>query len=92
MYRASISVRSQGALDMLRPMAEGKRIELVCEIEDSFPKVWADESRLVQILFNLIHNAIKYTESGRIAVTADVVNGRACVHVLDTGWGWTKRQ
>ena len=51
------------------------------------PKVWADESRLVQILFNLIHNVIKYTESGRIAVTADVVNGRACVHVLDTGMG-----
>lgn len=78
---------AQGVLDMLRPMAEGKRIELVCEIEDDFPKVWADESRLVQIIFNLIHNAIKYTESGRIMVTADVVNGRACVHVLDTGMG-----
>ncbi|GIO95301.1 hypothetical protein J14TS5_03870 [Paenibacillus lautus] len=78
---------AQGVLDMLRPMAEGKRIELVCEIEDDFPKVWADEGRLVQIVFNLIHNAIKYTESGRIAVAADVVDGRACVHVLDTGIG-----
>ncbi|PCL90833.1 ATP-binding protein [Paenibacillus lautus] len=81
----------QGVLDMLRPMAEGKRIELVCEIAEDGPKVWADESRLVQIMFNLIHNAIKYTEAGRITVAAEVMEGRAYVHVRDTGIGMDEK-
>ncbi|MFE9278196.1 ATP-binding protein [Paenibacillus glucanolyticus] len=81
---------AQGVLDMLRPMAEGRPIELVCKIADDFPKVHADESRLVQILFNLIHNALKYTEHGRIELAADADQATARVHVRDTGIGMEK--
>lgn len=77
----------RGVIDMLGPMAKGKQLELVCEIGDDFPKILADERRLTQILFNLVHNAIKYTESGKVSVAAEIVDGRCYVHVQDTGIG-----
>lgn len=77
----------QSVLVLLGPMAKGKQIELVNEIPDEFPRMLADENRLIQIIFNLVHNAIKYTESGKVWVTADIVDGRGYIHVRDTGMG-----
>ncbi|RAV22871.1 ATP-binding protein [Paenibacillus contaminans] len=86
---AALRVQSvaSGVLDMLDFMTEGKPIRLVMEIPDHFPPVVADEKRLVQILFNLLHNAIKYTNEGTIVIDAEVKNGMAYVHVSDTGIG-----
>ncbi|KKO51069.1 ATP-binding protein [Paenibacillus sp. DMB20] len=74
-------------LDMLKHMAEGKPIRLVSNVPDSFPPVVADENRLIQILFNLVHNAIKFTPDGEIAVDAEIRNGQAFIRVSDTGIG-----
>lgn len=85
------SVRLQsvvsGVLDMLRIMLEGKPIQLQATIEDTFPAVQADENRLIQILFNLLHNAVKYTDEGEIAVRAVKLDNRAEILVEDTGIG-----
>lgn len=85
----SLSVPSvvSGVFSMLRFMAEGKSVQLKSNIAESMPPVWADEKRLVQILFNLLHNALKYTEEGTIAVSAEVRNGQAIIEVADTGVG-----
>ncbi|WP_203363355.1 ATP-binding protein [Bacillus sp. REN10] len=76
-----------GVMDMLKFMMDGKSIQMVCDIPNSFPPVWADEHRLVQILFNLLHNAVKYTNEGTIIVQARIENGMAVIHVKDTGIG-----
>lgn len=76
-----------GVFGMLRFMAEGKPVQLKMDIDESMPPVLADEKRLVQILFNLLHNALKFTEEGTISVSARVLNGRAVIHVSDTGAG-----
>jgi two-component system sensor histidine kinase ChiS len=58
----SISSVAAGVCDMLKYMTDGKCVELKAEISESMPPVKADEKRLVQILINLLHNALKYTE------------------------------
>ncbi|MCD9023346.1 hybrid sensor histidine kinase/response regulator [Cohnella silvisoli] len=80
-----------GVFDMLKFMAEGKPVMLIKDMEESMTPVMADEKRLVQILFNLLHNALKYTDEGNITVTAEIENGQALlIHVSDTGAGMDK--
>lgn len=76
-----------GVIAMLQFMAERKPVRLHMEIPESFPQVMADEERLVQILYNLLHNALKHTEEGTITVSADICEGHALIHVTDTGIG-----
>lgn len=83
----SLQAAASGVIDMLRYLADSKQIELILNISHTFPKVIADENRLVQILFNLIHNAIKYTHEGQIVLNAEVKNGAAYIHVTDSGVG-----
>ncbi len=73
--------------------AEEKGLELICGVAPNVPSaVCGDAGRLQQILLNLTNNAIKFTESGEIAVRAalDSENDRnVCVRfeVVDTGIG-----
>ncbi|WP_409347353.1 ATP-binding protein [Paenibacillus sp. MBLB4367] len=76
-----------GIIAMLRFMIDSKPIQLSMDIAESMPPVMADEKRLVQILYNLLHNALKYTEEGTISVSAETRDGRAVIHVSDTGVG-----
>ena len=72
---------------MLRFMKEGKNIEFVHNIPESFPNVEADKNRLIQILFNLVHNAVKYSNEGKIIVFAEEKDGMAAIYVKDSGIG-----
>ncbi|GAA3410588.1 ATP-binding protein [Paenibacillus hodogayensis] len=86
----SIQAIVPGVMAMLNYMAEGKPVRLHADIAGSLPPVMADEKRLVQILYNLLNNALKYTEKGTISVTAEIRDGQAIVHVSDTGVGMDK--
>ncbi|WP_237391973.1 ATP-binding protein [Paenibacillus dendrobii] len=79
-----------GVIGMLKFMSAGKPVELRVNIAESMPPVWADEKRLVQILHNLLHNALKFTEEGTISVSAEMVDGHAVIRVSDTGIGMDK--
>lgn len=82
----SIRVQSvaSGVVDMLKFMTEGKMITLSMDIPDSFPRVIADEKRLVQILYNLVHNAIKFTYEGTISINAELRDGQAFIHAVSS--------
>ncbi|TDF94731.1 ATP-binding protein [Paenibacillus piri] len=64
-----------------------KRITLVNGIAENMPAVYADGNRLIQILHNLIGNAIKFTDSGTISINAVVIRDMVEVRVTDTGIG-----
>src|SRR5690625_179721 len=79
-------------IDMLEFLKGGKNIELTSQISADFPNIWADENRLIQILFNLVHNAIKYTENGSILIRAEAKEKQAFIYVQDTGIGIDPRK
>ncbi len=85
----AIDIRSgtDAVMEMLRYLIASKPVRLYNHIPDSFPKVAADENRLTQILFNLLHNAVKFTNEGEVTVHAAIQDGQAHITVADTGTG-----
>lgn len=77
----------EGVLDMLRFIGEAKSLKMINQIPNDFPPVIADENRLIQILFNLLHNAVKYTNDGKITIRAFAKNKNAFIVITDTGIG-----
>jgi signal transduction histidine kinase/CheY-like chemotaxis protein len=68
--------------------AQNKGIALELEVKDPFPEwVEGDQKRIHQILGNLLHNAIKFTEKGRVKLRVE--SERSDVHftIIDTGCG-----
>jgi len=61
-------------------------VEVVCECADKLP-IEGDEDRLAQVLRNLLDNALRHTDAGRITVRCSTAEGRATVEVADTGEG-----
>lgn len=76
-----------GVMDMLQFNAEVKSVKIENQIPEDFPPVNADENRVVQIVFNLLHNAVKYTNEGTISIQAFAKDGRAYIVIADTGIG-----
>ena len=77
------------ALDDLRPQAEEKSLVLETMVASHLAPVRGDRDKILQILTNLIHNAIKFTpSSGRIAISFTPLEDSAIqVCVADTGCG-----
>ncbi len=76
-----------GVMGMLRYMTDGKPIRLTADIPDAFPPVRADEHRLIQILFNLLHNAVKFTKEGEVSLRVERRGKEARIMIADTGPG-----
>jgi PAS domain S-box-containing protein len=76
------------ALDVVRPMAEGKGIRL-CPHYDQRPEIIiGDPVRLQQVICNLLSNAIKFTpEGGRVELWLERSDEDFCIWVRDTGAG-----
>jgi len=77
---------------MFSESCRGKGLTYTCEVSPDLPILMVDTSRLRQILFNLIGNAVKFTESGRIYVCGeferlDDKTGTLTLEVTDTGIG-----
>lgn len=74
-------------LDVLRPLAEEKDIEIIEELDDDI-KLEGSSDRFSQMMLNLIENAIKYSDrGGRIWVRAIKGRDRVYVSVKDEGIG-----
>jgi GAF domain-containing protein len=73
-----------GAVESL---AANKHIGLKVELPTELPGGRGDERRLTQVLLNLVGNAIKFTDSGEVIISAAADNGSFKVAVRDTGPG-----
>ncbi|MEQ8999719.1 MAG: two-component regulator propeller domain-containing protein [Coleofasciculus sp. B1-GNL1-01] len=74
-------------LTLCQPLVTGKSLHLRNQVPANLPAVDGDENRLQQIMYNLVGNAIKFTESGSVTVSAQVKNNQIEVTVADTGIG-----
>jgi signal transduction histidine kinase/CheY-like chemotaxis protein/class 3 adenylate cyclase len=77
----------QLVLALSKPLLGGKPVELQNNVEPNVPLVACDEERLQQILQNLIGNAIKFTNSGRVTISAQLEGRFVKISVKDTGIG-----
>jgi len=76
------------ALEMLRPLARARAIELVFDGADEVPAVAADGGRVLQLLSNLVGNALKFTpEGGQVRVGWQSAERELTVYVEDEGTG-----
>lgn len=74
-------------LDMFSYLTFGKTIRLAADIPDDLPLVHADENRLTQVMYNLLGNAVKFTDQGQVVIAVERSGDRIHVTVQDTGIG-----
>ena len=74
----------------LKVLSEEK--DLNFEVTQDLGSVWADRVKVRQILFNLVGNAIKFTETGSIQLTVKVEANSVVFDVIDTGPGMPKSE
>jgi signal transduction histidine kinase len=76
------------AVETVRPLIEERRHKLIVTQPGRPVWVWADATRITQVVGNLLTNAAKYTEEGgRITLALEEPNGDAVIRVTDTGTG-----
>jgi PAS domain S-box-containing protein len=92
----------QQVVDSVAPLAAKKRLEMEVHLAPRLEEVVSDRRRVEQVVINLLNNAVKFTEQGRITLTADLMAGCAApaggtvasisqtavrIRVADTGSG-----
>ena len=78
----------QAALEVIRPSADAKRIDVQVVIDDREGVVFGDANRLQQVIWNLLSNAVKFTgEGGRIEARLSRADGQIEITVTDNGIG-----
>jgi GAF domain-containing protein len=78
---------AQTVRSTLEPLAADKKLGFKVEVAPRLPSGHGDGRRLTQVLINLVGNAIKFTDTGELAIKAEVHNGSFHVSVRDTGPG-----
>lgn len=97
LQRSAVDIKTltDTVIDILKPLLNKKPVEIKNLIEVDTPLLYADENRLQQIMFNLIGNAIKFTEKGEISISAEYNSasvsksetGMINIKISDTGIG-----
>jgi signal transduction histidine kinase/CheY-like chemotaxis protein len=78
----------EGVAELLAPRAQGKGIEIACFIAaDVSTSFIGDAGRLRQILFNLVGNAVKFTEAGGVGLRVVKDTDAIRFEIIDTGPG-----
>jgi signal transduction histidine kinase len=69
------------------PLAEAKNLTLHLNIADEIDAIEADRTRLRQVLWNIMGNAIKFTEKGSVTLSANIEGNNMLFGIHDTGIG-----
>lgn len=78
---------AEEALSLVRPQALAKGLELLTVVDDLPDTIHTDRGKLRQILVNLLGNAVKFTEGGRVELKAFRDADSVCFAIRDTGPG-----
>ncbi len=87
--RVSLAVAARDTVEVLKDQARAKSLVLRSDVEAELPPGWADPHHVRQILTNLVGNAVKFTATGEVVISATLEDGVVDVVVRDTGEGIT---
>jgi len=91
----SIETTINEVCETLDSWTKNKEISLVKDIQDNLPQIHIDPDRTIQVLINIVSNAIKFTpKSGLITISAKIPENSDMmeVSVTDTGVGIPKKR
>ncbi len=78
----------EAAIDSIRPAAAAKGVELAPDLRADTPKIMGDPTRLQQVVWNLVSNAVKFSaKGGRVEITLRCSGPSIEICVSDTGRG-----
>jgi PAS domain S-box-containing protein len=78
----------QTTIQGLKPAADSKGVHVIASVDSSVPRVSGDARRLQQILWNLVHNAVKFTDrGGRVEIRIARMDAAVEITVHDEGRG-----
>jgi signal transduction histidine kinase len=87
LYDYSINDVVHNVSTVVEPLATEKNLALRIELPNDLPTAHGDERRLTQAFLNVVGNAIKFTDSGEVAIKVAANNGAYTLSVRDTGPG-----
>jgi signal transduction histidine kinase len=83
-----LSELAEAAVKSAQAAAKRRGIEVRLSAQDDLPTLWADATRLTQVLDNLLSNAVKFTQEGEVVRVSVARRGAAArIEVADTGVG-----
>ncbi len=95
--KQDIALMSNQIIDLIKYQASEKDIDLFLKIDENIPKyIWTDIVRIKQILINLLSNALKFTNSGKVELNVKLIksseNNKKIIRfsVIDSGIGIKK--
>jgi signal transduction histidine kinase len=91
--KCNLNLITGEVLESLKPLYETRYLHIDTQLPDPPLVVWGDASRIWQILYNLVNNAVKYTpERGCVKIEILSETNRAILRVSDSGRGLTQAQ
>jgi signal transduction histidine kinase/DNA-binding response OmpR family regulator len=87
MQSVSISEIVKHAISATSALFEQKGLKILMDVDEILPDIAGDRDRLIQVVINLISNAVKFTEKGFVICSAKLINGEIRVSITDSGIG-----
>jgi PAS domain S-box-containing protein len=87
MQPLSIAEILERAIAATTVLAQSSQLTMRCDIEPDLPEIVGDRDRLIQVVINLISNAIKFTPAGTVTCRAHFQQGNVTVSITDQGIG-----
>jgi PAS domain S-box-containing protein len=79
------------AYEGAKVIADRQGVEFTLALEPGLPMIIGDEAKLLQVLSNLVGNALKFTpDGGKVNISADAGDGMVAISIADTGVGIPK--
>lgn len=85
--KVELSPIIKGVMSTAIALVKDKPIQLKQEVPADLPTIWADPTRMRQVILNLVSNACKFTEEGEVLIRAEADASKVTIRVSDTGIG-----
>jgi signal transduction histidine kinase len=87
MQDGSINTAIENVYNTMAGAVKKKGIELRLAVDNNLPKAIFDSDKMIQVITNLISNAMKFTDKGSITIASRKIENAIRVSVIDTGCG-----